>query len=231
MVIAVSIPGKPILSAPASLMATVRHETQSSYPLVMLWARLFRGSTNRHNRNSVGKVDLPVYLICLGEWRLTVFPQFAVIYSYNPYFGNFPASVEWCPYPDQVKTNTHGGAQNQKHLMSTRTTLAHPNAQSMNGSNPDRVLVTGAAGFGGSNLTRVLLREGFRVTGLDIVPPGSATLLEREVDHPRFTYLWKSVQDIQPGDIDGHAVVAHLAAQADTPMAFDSPRYAVMQNI
>ena len=102
---------------------------------------------------------------------------------------------------------------------------------SRNGSNPDRVLVTGAAGFGGANLTRALLREGYRVTGLDIGPPGSATLLEREVDHPRFTYLWKSVHDIQPGDIEGHSVVAHLAAQPDTPMAFDSPRHTVMQNV
>ena len=49
--------------------------------------------------------------------------------------------------------------------------------------------------------------------------------------HPDFRYVWKSLHDIQPGDVEGHSVVAHLAAQADTPMAFDSPRYAVMQNI
>ena len=34
-----------------------------------------------------------------------------------------------------------------------------------------------------------------------------------------------------PPTLQGHSVVAHLAAQPDTPMAFDSPRYAVMQNI
>ena len=100
-----------------------------------------------------------------------------------------------------------------------------------NGNSADRALVTGAAGFGGSNLTKSLLCEGYSVTGLDIVPPGSARLLEKELDHPRFTYIWKSVQDIQPRDIEGHAVVAHLAAQPDTPLAFDSPRYTVMQNI
>ena len=100
-----------------------------------------------------------------------------------------------------------------------------------NGSNPDRVFVTGAAGFGGSNLIGALLREGYSVTGLDITPPASAPLLSEELHHPRFQYLWKSVQDIQPSDIEGHSIVVHMAAQADTPMAFDSPRHTVMQNI
>jgi len=93
------------------------------------------------------------------------------------------------------------------------------------------VLVTGAAGFGGSHLARELLAHGRRVTGLDIVPPLHAGLLRRELGHPEFRYVWKSLQDIGPDDVEGHAVVAHLAAQADTPMAFDSPRYAVLQNI
>ena len=95
----------------------------------------------------------------------------------------------------------------------------------------DRVLITGAAGFGGSRLAGALLRLGYRVTGLDVVPPNHASSLRRELAHPNFSYLWKSIQDIQPSDVAGHSVVAHLAAQADTPLAFESPRYTVMQNI
>ena len=94
-----------------------------------------------------------------------------------------------------------------------------------------RVLITGAAGFGGSGLARALLARDYVVTGLDIVPPGHAELLRRELSNPGFHYLWKSIQDIQPKDVEGHSVVVHLAAQPDVPLAFESPRYTVMQNI
>ena len=94
-----------------------------------------------------------------------------------------------------------------------------------------KVLITGAAGFGGSGLAGTLLAQGYKVTGLDIVPPGHADLLRRELSNPEFNYLWKSIQDIQPGDVEGHSIVVHLAAQPDVPLAFGSPRYTVMQNI
>ena len=93
------------------------------------------------------------------------------------------------------------------------------------------VLITGGAGFGGSNLTRALLALGYNVTGLDVVPPAHANLLLQELSNPKFHYLWKSIHDIQPTDVEGHSVVVHLAAQPDVPLAFESPRYTVMQNI
>ena len=94
-----------------------------------------------------------------------------------------------------------------------------------------RVLITGAAGFAGSSLVKALLANGYEVSGLDVVAPAHASLLREELSQPGFQYIWKSVQDVQPSDIAGHSVVAHLAAQPDTPMAFDSPRYTAMQNV
>lgn len=92
-------------------------------------------------------------------------------------------------------------------------------------------MITGVAGFGGSALAARLLQAGYRVTGLDVTPPSQAPLLSRQLGHPQFRYLWKSVNDIQPSDIEGHSVVAHLAAQPDTPLAFESPRFTVLNNI
>ncbi len=99
------------------------------------------------------------------------------------------------------------------------------------GGGMERVLITGAAGFGGSRLARLLLARGYSVTGLDVVAPLAAGLLVAEMSHPAFRYVWKSVQDIGPEDVAGHSVVVHLAAQADVPLGFGSPRYTLMQNI
>jgi nucleoside-diphosphate-sugar epimerase len=112
--------------------------------------------------------------------------------------------------------------------------LRHRNNGHSNGiahDNSGSVLITGAAGFGGSYLARALLALGYRVTGLDITSPPHAALLANELEHPNFSYLWGSLQDIQPEDVEGHSVVVHLAAQADAPLAFGSPRYTLMQNI
>ena len=73
------------------------------------------------------------------------------------------------------------------------------------------ILITGAAGFAGSSLTKALLAKGYCVSGLDVVAPAHAGLLQEELYHPKFRYVWKSLQDMQPLDVEGHSVVAHLA--------------------
>ena len=120
------------------------------------------------------------------------------------------------------------------HQRTVRPQLQHLNNGRSSGisrNQPGSVLITGAAGFGGSHLTRSLLAMGYRVTGLDVAPPSHAGLLVSELEHPSFNYLWGSLQDIRPEDVEGYAVVVHLAAQADAPLAFTSPRYTVAQNI
>ena len=94
-----------------------------------------------------------------------------------------------------------------------------------------RVLITGAAGFGGSGLARALLARGHGVTGLDVVAPLHAESLRSEMSHPSFRYVWRSVQDVRPDDIADHTIVVHMAAQADVPLGFESPRYTLIQNV
>ena len=76
---------------------------------------------------------------------------------------------------------------------------------SRNGNNTDSVLVHRPRLVSvGPNLTKALLREGYRVTGLDIVPPGSATLLGRDLGpSPILHTSGRASQDIQPWDIEG----------------------------
>ena len=94
-----------------------------------------------------------------------------------------------------------------------------------------KVLVTGAAGFGASGLIRALLERGDDVTGLDQVAPAHAATLRTALSAASFHYVWKNLQDILPEDVAGQDVVVHLAAQADVPMGFQSPRFTAMQNI
>ena len=64
--------------------------------------------------------------------------------------------------------------------MSWRDGYAAP----VNGAQRERVLVTGAAGFGGSNLVKRLLEHDYMVTALDIVPSSHADLLSVELADP-----------------------------------------------
>lgn len=93
------------------------------------------------------------------------------------------------------------------------------------------ILITGSAGFAGSGLVHKMLEQGHEVTAVDIVSPHMAWSLMDVIDHPKLTYKWKALRDIVPEDIEGHQIVVHLAAQADVPMGFTSPKWTVMENV
>jgi nucleoside-diphosphate-sugar epimerase len=84
---------------------------------------------------------------------------------------------------------------------------------------PEKVVVTGAAGFIGSHLCESLLEEGFLVTGIDSFTPyydvrvkrGNVAALSK---HPRFELMEASINDMDlDGALSDAAVVFHLAAQ------------------
>lgn len=85
---------------------------------------------------------------------------------------------------------------------------------------PRKFLITGVAGFLGSNLLTKMLADGHRVIGIDNLSMGSIDNIAAHQDNPAFEFLERDITD--PASIngieDGVDAVVHLAA-------FKIPRY------
>ncbi len=83
-----------------------------------------------------------------------------------------------------------------------------------------KILITGVAGFIGSNLAKGLLDKGYSVVGLDNLSQGFLLNIEEFKDHRKFTFIKGDVQDsrVMNKATKGCDVVIHLAA-------FKIPRY------
>jgi len=77
------------------------------------------------------------------------------------------------------------------------------------------VFITGGAGYVGAMLVPRLLREGYRVTVLDLMIYGENVLPE----HPELTILKGDIrnQELMKDSIQGHDVVIHLACISNDP--------------
>jgi UDP-glucose 4-epimerase len=95
-----------------------------------------------------------------------------------------------------------------------------------------RILVTGAAGFIGSNVVDRLLADGHVVSGFDNLSTGQRRFLEKALPHSKFTFhtgdlldrecLGKAIRDVE--------LVCHFAANADVRFGTDHPRRDLEQN-
>ena len=83
-----------------------------------------------------------------------------------------------------------------------------------------RILVTGAAGFIGSNLVTELLRRGHTVIGLDNLSQAPLLNLAAALDHPSFEFREADIRDeaAMLNAAEGCDVIVHLAA-------YKIPRY------
>ncbi len=98
--------------------------------------------------------------------------------------------------------------------------------------NINRILITGAAGYIGSVLTRMLLERGYYVKALDILRFGGESLLEL-MNYENFTFIRGDVRDSYLldsvlKDID---MVVHLAAIVGDPACKKEPRLAREVNL
>ncbi len=95
-----------------------------------------------------------------------------------------------------------------------------------------KVLVTGAAGFIGSNLVDRLLGDGMEVVGFDNFSTGNRQFIAGALAHPRFQLVQGDLLDTSALGVAAAGVdtVFHLAANADVRFGLEHPRRDLEQN-
>jgi UDP-glucose 4-epimerase len=95
-----------------------------------------------------------------------------------------------------------------------------------------KFLVTGGAGFIGSNLVDRLLTLGHDVSVYDNLSTGQLKFLERASEQSRFRFVQGDLLDTQTLNdvVPGHDFVFHLAANADVRFGIDHPDRDLHQN-
>lgn len=86
-------------------------------------------------------------------------------------------------------------------------------------------LVTGGAGFIGSNLCEALLNKGYTVRCLDNLSTGKKTNIEPFMSNPRFTFLEKDIRDLDAclEATKGVDYVMNQAAWGSVPRSIEMP--------
>ena len=89
-----------------------------------------------------------------------------------------------------------------------------------------KVIVTGCAGFIGSNLVDSLLTSGVSVVGIDNFSTGREEFLSTAMDHENFELHRLDLQESEklPALFEEIDFVYHLAANADVRFGADRPR-------
>jgi UDP-glucose 4-epimerase len=95
------------------------------------------------------------------------------------------------------------------------------------------VLVTGGAGFIGSQLVERLLREGRRVVVLDDLSTGSLANLATVISHPGLRVVQSKISDCTglQALVDGAEFIHHLAAAVGVEMVVKSPIHTIETNL
>lgn len=88
-----------------------------------------------------------------------------------------------------------------------------------------KILVTGGAGFIGSNLCDALLERNYKVHCMDNLITGKMDNISHALSNPRFTFFESDIRNIEACKeaMIGCEVVAHLAALGSVPRSINDP--------
>lgn len=88
-----------------------------------------------------------------------------------------------------------------------------------------KFLVTGSAGFIGSNLVEAILKLGYEVRGLDDYSTGKKENVEMFIDNPNYTFIEGDIRDLDVcvKACEGVDFVLHQAAWGSVPRSIEMP--------
>ena len=94
-------------------------------------------------------------------------------------------------------------------------------------------LVTGGAGFIGSNLCEALLKLGYRVRCLDDLSTGKQANVDLFADHPNYTFIKGDIKDLDTclNACEGVDYVLNQAAWGSVPRSIEMPLFYCANNI
>ena len=86
-------------------------------------------------------------------------------------------------------------------------------------------LVTGGAGFIGSNICQAILEMGYRVRCLDDLSTGKQANVDLFLDHPNYTFINGDIRDLDTcmKACEGVDFVLHQAAWGSVPRSIEMP--------
>ena len=94
-------------------------------------------------------------------------------------------------------------------------------------------LVTGAAGFIGSNLCEAILKLGYKVRALDDLSTGKRKNVDMFLDNPRYEFIKGDIKDLDTcmNACKGVDYVLNQAAWGSVPRSIEMPLFYSLNNI